>query len=542
MFIETSLPFLALLTLRISGALTFIGFVLLFFRKHQWVGHFFGIITTGGAALLLVVSILMMYVPINADGEIFSLPLGIVTVGFHVDALSIFFILLVNVIGLAASWNNNAFLEGNTAKNFWQEPITFHTFVNLFHFTMLLVPMVDNLIGVWIAIELTTLGSAFLVAYQRDRSSWEATWKYLVITSTGIILALLGTMFLANSIPLDVIKEIKTNKDQVLNWTFLMDLAKGGELDNTKSFVWLAFLFALLGYGTKAGLAPMHTWLPDGHGEAPSPISALLSGVLLKSALYAILRFYTLTNVVLEDNKIWTSYAILFVGMLSLVVAVPFILKENVFKRVLAYHSLEHMGIITFGIGVGGPIAISGAVLHILNHAITKALMFLAFGNVMKQYEKRGIRQKEINGVLRTMPLTGALLSLGGLALVGTPPFNVFMSEFIILWGGIDQLWNSYASIKPVLGKPILVIAISIFIISTSLIFYGLMNHMGKLLLNNLEDNPNLENGSTWEKVGWQQTGPLIFLFVLMLSLGLWVFPPLAILINRSVQVILGIG
>lgn len=157
----------------------------------------------------------------------------------------------------------------------------------------------------------------------------------------------------------------------------------------------LAFLFIVVGYGTKAGFAPMHTWLPDGHAEAPAPISALLSGVLLKSALYAILRFYTIANACIGDRT-YTSAILLGAGVVSLVLAAPLILKEqNPFKRVLAYHSLEHMGIITFGVGIGAPLALFGALLHTFNHATTKSLMFLAFGNIMRRYEARGIQAQQ---------------------------------------------------------------------------------------------------------------------------------------------------
>ena len=272
----------------------------------------------------------------------------------------------------------------------------------------------------------------------------------------------------------------------------------------------------------------MHTWLPDGHGEAPSPISALLSGVLLKAALYAILRFYTLTNLVLGDSK-QTSTAILIVSLFSLIVATPLILKKNRFKRVLAYHSLEHMGIITFGLALGGPIAVFGALLHSLNHAITKALIFLAFGNVIKQYGERGIQEQEITGVLKSMPITGGILTLGGLALVGAPPFNIFMSEFIILWGAFNQFW-----LPKEFAPWVVVLAIGIFAFSTTLIFFGLVRHLGKIVLNQSSRYDRIE------KLSWSRTAPLVMLSFLMLSLGVWIFPFLANLINESVKVILG--
>ncbi|MBK8050518.1 MAG: hypothetical protein IPK16_27485 [Anaerolineales bacterium] len=200
----------------------------------------------------------------------------------------------------------------------------------------------------------------------------------------------------------------------------------------------LSFLFVLVGYGTKAGFAPCTPGCPMGMGEAPAPISALLSGVLLKSALYAILRFSTLTNAALGSSQ-FTSSLLLGTGLVSLLLATPFILNErNRFKRVLAYHSLEHMGIIAFGLGIGGPIALFGALLHTLNHALTKALMFLSFGTVAGRFTGPTSNQRTLSNVLMLMPALGLILAIGGLALVGMPPFNIFLSELIILWGSAE--------------------------------------------------------------------------------------------------------
>ena len=328
------------------------------------------------AICLVLAAILSIFPPEQQILRTILVPL-VGQVGLLVDALSVYFILLVNLVAFAASCNIVI------APPSPQRPFSFNLLLNLFHCTMLLVPIVDNLVALWIAIEATTLVSTVLVTWRRDFSAWDAGWKYLIVTSTGIIFALLGTMFLANAAK-NLIPAIAGDQNQVMNWTFLYANVERLAPD----FVKLSFLFIIVGYGTKAGLAPMHTWLPDGHGEAPAPISALLSGVLLKSALYAILRFYTLTNASLGSTT-FTSSVLLGAGLISLVAAIPFILNErNRFKRILAYHSLEHMGIITFGVGIGGEIALFGALLHALNHAVTKSLMFLAFGNIMRRYEE----------------------------------------------------------------------------------------------------------------------------------------------------------
>ena len=522
-------------TLGIPSVLAILSVIaLLFPRAYRLTGRLLGWFTFAGSLIAFALTFLIVNMIFQVESQSYSYPVNLlgenlVTIDFHIDSLSVFFILLVNTIALAVSWNDLAYLAEIEPQNKWQQPVTFHALVNFFHFTMLLVPVIDNLVGVWIAIELTTVGSAFLLAFERKRSSWEATWKYLIVTSTGIILALLGTIFLANAIPEDRLGDLlQANQgDKALDWTYLMSNAHFLK----PTFVWFAFLFALAGYGTKAGLAPMHTWLPDGHGEAPSPVSALLSGVLLKSALYVILRFYTLTNLVLKSN-IETSAVLLVIGLLSLIIATPFILKENPFKRVLAYHSLEHMGIITVGLGLGGSIAIFGAILHMFNHAITKALMFLTFGNIMKNYAKHGIDQREITGILRSMPITGAILALGGLALVGTPPFSIFMSEFLILWGGISPLINSASQESP-FPKGVIITAIVLFILSTTLIFYGLVKHLTKLVLGKAKEDLRFGKPSLAE------IGPLLFLFVIMLVMGIWIYPPLATLIQKSVAIVI---
>jgi hydrogenase-4 component F len=533
--IPVLLCFLAIVTIALDS-------YLLYLRVRQHVVSRLGY---WGVGILVLLDIVLL-INLKMAHPVIPLANYSVNIVFYIDSLSLFFILLVNLVAFVVSWNDIAYLEHVKPERseVLRQPIMFHALVNLFHFTMVLVPMVDNLVALWIAIELTTLFSAILVAFQNRRESWEAAWKYLIITSTGIILALLGTMFLAKALPIALFSSNQAS-DTLMNWSNLVKLAQTNQLE--PEFVKLAFLFALVGYGTKAGLAPMHTWLPDGHGEAPAPISALLSGVLLKSAFYAILRFYILTNLRLGDNT-FTSGFLLGIGLLSLLLAVPFILKENIFKRVLAYHSLEHMGIITFGLGLGGPIAIFGVLLHSLNHALTKSLMFLSFGNIIRNYEQAAIqdgydyKQDKITGILRSMPVTGGILTLGGLALVGTPPFNIFMSELIILWGGLNRLVHPEMTANPAartanylpnLPGWIVYAAIGLFILSTTLIYYGLVHHLGKHVLHKMPGDRRLPERF------WKDLVPIILLSGAVLLLGIWIIPPLANLINAGVSIIL---
>jgi hydrogenase-4 component F len=448
----------------------------------------FDALTIALAAASMLASLALVAVsspePIDFTAPILPLPWP---ADFYLDALSVYFLLLVNLVALFAACYVPSFLARDGLVRSRDQSAAFHFLFNLFHFTMVLVPMVDNLVLLWMAVELTTLVSTLLVRFRDDRRALEAAWKYLMITTTGIIFALLGTAFLAAAAQIvekDLINRGLIESIDLISWRGVQTMAADHPTALTRSdlltpLVELAFVCALIGYGAKAGFAPLHTWLPDGHGEAPTPVSALLSGVLLKSALFAILRFYTLTNLMLNDEAHFTSSLLLMVGLFSLVVATPFILKRNRFKRLLAYHSLEHMGIIAFGLGIGGSLAVFGALLHALNHALTKALMFLSYGHTQLLYAKQGAfvtvdesSDEPIRGVLKALPLHGGLLAMGGLALVGSPPFNIFQSEFIILWAAITHSPASW--VAP---------AVAVFLVSVTLIFGGLVAHLSRLLL-----------------------------------------------------------
>lgn len=467
-------------------------------------------------------------------------------VDFYLDALSVYFLLLVNLVAFFASWYTVEYLHFDARHGEHHNPAFFHLFFNAFHLTMLVVPMVDNLVILWVAIELTTLASTLLVRYRRRRGTLEAAWKYIILTTAGIVFALFGTILLTDAIRPDTCLKIAQEfvgpqaacsdlpSSELLRWSRLAHEDVAGFLDPT--LVTLSFLFVFIGYGTKAGFAPMHTWLPDGHGEAPSPVSALLSGVLLKSALYAILRFYTITNLNQSGNEIFTSSVLLFSGLFSLILATPFILKHNKFKRILAYHSLEHMGIISFGLGIGGELALFGALLHALNHALTKALMFLTFGFIRREYIHQtnipDLEERQITGVLRSMPISGLVLLVGGLGLVGSPPFNIFFSEFIILWAAFDRITPPHAEGQ--LPAGIYVLAVAIFLITVTLIFGGLVAHLARLLL----DRPPFRRG----REDPLTLLPLLVLVLMILIFGITVpdapvnFPEL---LSRSTDIVL---
>jgi hydrogenase-4 component F len=286
-----------------------------------------------------------------------------------------------------------------------------------------LVASTQHLAVLWVAVEATTLATAPLVYFYRRRGALEAAWKYLLLCSVGIALALLGTFFLG-------IAGSAVFPAPGLSLSSLVHAAP------QLSHAWLkaGFILALVGYGTKMGLAPLHTWLPDTHSQAPSPISALLSGALLNGALLALLRFYQVA--LASGNGAFAHTLLLVLGFASLVVACAFLVGQRDYKRLLAYSSIENMGIIAIGIGVGGG-GVFGALFHALNHSLAKAGLFYCAGNVLRRYGTTGAR--EVRGMLRHQPATGVLFLLLFLALGGMPPFGAFWSKLLIFQAAVGS-------------------------------------------------------------------------------------------------------
>lgn len=270
----------------------------------------------------------------------------------------------------------------------------------------------------WIAVEATTLATAPLIYYNQSKRSLEAAWKYLLICSVGIAIALLGIFFIAAACH-------GTQAD--LSLPSLVEHA--GELN--QKLLRMGFIMVLIGFGTKMGLAPMHNWLPDAHSEAPSPISALLSGTLLNCALLGILRIVEICHAAGLDA--FTGRLLVIFGLMSLFIAAVFISYQKDYKRLLAYSSIEHMGVIALAIGVGADFA---GLLHMVGHSMTKALLFMAAGNIFIMYRTKMVA--EVGGLLRTSPATGSLFAVGSLAIIGMPPFLPFISELLVLKKGLD--------------------------------------------------------------------------------------------------------
>ncbi len=344
---------------------------------------------------------------------------------FYMDAFSAAFMLLVAFIGLMASIYSRAYIgleveEGIVGR---REQGHYYSLLIVFVSVMMLTFSVRSMAIVWLGIGATTLVSTFLVGFYSKEESTEAAWKYIILCSVGITIALAGfTLVYASTVGV-------IDSDESLDWPALMAAAEG--LDPT--MMKMAMVLIIVGFGTKVGFVPMHTWLPDAHSQAPSPISGLLSAVLLNCALYGILRFYFVSEIV---NPGFASTLLLVFGLISLAAATFFIVSARDLKRMLAYSSIENMGLIAIGFGIGSPLAIAAAVIQMVAHSVTKPILFFSAGNIVQSYGTRDMDR--IRGVGKAMPFTAFMLTAGTLAIIGAPPFAVFIGELGLLSGAID--------------------------------------------------------------------------------------------------------
>ena len=373
-----------------------------------------------GISLLLILSLTVVAQVVEGG------PLSALSNWLSVDALGALFLGLVGVIGFLTGLYSIGYMQSEQHEG-EIEPArlsTYYGIFNLFLFTMLLAVTANNIIMMWVAIEATTLGSAFLVGFYGQRTSLEAAWKYIMICSVGVGFGLYGVVLVYSN-------GASAMGDQggAIFWTNLF--AHASSFD--PMLMRLAFAFVLIGFGTKAGLFPMHAWLPDAHSEAPSPVSALLSAVLLNCALLIIIRFYMIVSRAIGPS--YPQTLLMVFGVLSVGVAAFFIISQHNMKRLLAYSSMENMGLIALGLGLGGPLGVLAALLHTINHSLGKTLLFCGSGNVLLKYGTTDMRV--VKGLLRVLPLSAVLLAAGALALGGVPPFNIFLSEFLIITAGI---------------------------------------------------------------------------------------------------------
>jgi len=379
----------------------------------------------------------------------------------------------------------------------------YHLFVALFIFGMFLAVSANNVGVMWVAIEATTIFTALIIPLQLTRASIEASWKYILIGSVGIALAFTGTVlgyfdFIASS----------GQGENALNWPILLAAAPELKPEVMK----LAFIFLFVGYGTKAGIAPMHTWKPDAYGESPGPLGALMSSSLFAVTIYAILRWKTVTDVTLGSG--FTDVLFLGLGMLSLVIAVFSIVLIRNYKRMLAYSSIEHTGLICLGLGLG-PLGAFAALLHLINHTVAKSMMFFLADKIEQRFGSAFIR--DVRGLSRAMPWTGGLFALTLLMLIGLPPGGFFVSEFALFRAGfaLGHPW--------LMGGTLALLAIA---------FVSFVHHLHRMLFGSLPDRIPIGETGRWGSV------PLLFGAATLIVLGLILPAPLVALLDHIVAVV----
>ncbi len=409
-----------------------------------------------------------------------------------VDPLNVFLVALTAFVGFTTSLFSRPYMriEHDHGRLSSRRLRLYHSMFQMFSFTMLLALTTNNMGILWVSMEAATLTTVLLVSLYRTPASLEAAWKYFILCGVGIAQALFGTILLYFAA-----EKVLGGGSGALLWTRL-DAVKG-QLEPT--VLSLAFVFLLVGYGTKVGLVPLHNWLPDAHAEGPTPVSAVLSGLLLNVALYAVVRCKVLADGALHSNL--PGMLMMGFGLLSVVVASFFLSRQKDVKRLFGYSSIEHMGIVTFAFGMGGPVASFAGLLHMTVHSLTKSAIFFAVGHAAQKCGSQMI--DDIRGLIKLSPTVGWGLMLGGLAILGMPPSGVFASEFLILTTAMkEQPW----------ATPILLVALGVAFAA----IFGKVQPMvfGEPTAKRLPHKPAML--------------PVFIHLGLVLMLGLWIPPYLA--------------
>ena len=424
------------------------------------------------------------------------------------DALAVVFLLLLGLIAVSVAIYSVGWMKGEVDSGHLplKQVRYYFALVHGFIATMVVTVLADNLGVLWIAMEGTTITSAILVGFRGNQHGLEAAWKYIIVTTVGIAFGLFGTV-LIYAAAAHTQGGVFTG---AMSWVSIATISK--QLD--PAIVRIGFIFVMIGYGTKAGLAPMHMWLPDAHSQAPTPVSALLSGALIKCAIFGIIRFHIIARAACGPE--FSGELLLIFGLVSVVVATPFILAQHDVKRLLGYHSVEHIGIVALGLGFGGHLGVYGALLHVINHGVTKALVFLGAGELIARYHSRDMRT--IRGYFGVAPVGATLLLFGTLSLAGLPPFSIFVSELLVVAAGINA------------GH---MFAVGIFLLMLLIIFAGLIHHVGEMVFGTASAEVSREREQVSPLVG------MMLLAALMLALGLFIPVPLDQLLTQAVEVVL---
>lgn len=415
-----------------------------------------------------------------------------------VGAFEAFVLGITVVVGLIATLHSVGYLRGEQEKGMigFTRVKECYILMNLFLLCMYLAITTTNPIIMWIAIEATTLSTVFLISFFNRKADIEAAWKYLIINSVGLLLGLLGTiLFIAQA----------SSHDNLVNWNSFST-----SLDQLDPLIGkIAFVFILVGYGTKMGLVPMHTWKPDAYNKAPLPVVSLLSGALLNVALLAILRFKIIIDSVVGVTFSQTLF--IFIGIMSIVLAALIIFTQNNYKRLLAYSSIEHAGIMMLGFGFGG-IGVFGAILHMAYHAFAKSLLFLVSSNIALRYSSSKI--SDVSGMLKSMPHTTVLFVIGILTIVGIPPFGIFFSEFYILLSAFNN-------------HPLIAVLV---ILSLAIVLTGFFKQGFSMIFGAVPSNIKIGETDMWRLV------PIALLALLLVIAGLFIPDPILDLVKESVR------
>lgn len=425
---------------------------------------------------------------------------------FYIDAFNVYLILLNAFVGMTTAVFSGPYMAHEVAIGRVDDKRMrlYYSMYQGFLFTMLVALSTNNLGVLWVSIEGATLATVLLVSLYRTRESIEAGWKYFIICGVGISQALFGTILVYFAA-----EQTLPGQDEGLLWTVLQEHA-----DKMDSGVMaLAFVFLLVGYGTKVGLVPLHNWLPDAHSEGPTPMSAILSGLLLNIALYAIIRFKMLVDPALGNHL--AGNLMMGFGMLSFSVAGLLLHRQKDVKRMFSYSSIEHMGLMTFAFGIGGPLATFGALLHMIVHSLTKSAIFITVGHAAHIAGSQAISQ--IRGLIRTQPVVGWGLLIGTCAIAGLPPFGVFTSEFL--------LFNATIKSYPWLAVPL--------VLGLTIAFAGLFRNLQPMVYGEppVDQQPIVAN--MW---------PVVLHLALVLWLGISIPTVLAQWLNQATLMIVGQG
>ncbi len=427
---------------------------------------------------------------------------------FRVDAFNVYLVVLTAFVGLTTSIFSRPYMQHvcDTGKTSEKGMRVYHAMYQAFMFTMLLALTTDNLGVLWVSVEGATLTTVLLVSLYHTPEAIEAAWKYFILCGVGIALALFGTV-----LTYFAAQHVITDPDAGLTWSTLYQHA--GSLEPT--VMRLAFVFLLVGYGTKIGLVPMHQWLPDAHSEGPTPMSAVLSGLLLNVALYAVVRLKMLVDgsLAATDAPHLAGHLLMGFGLISFMVAGLFLHRQRDIKRMFSYSSIEHMGLMTFAFGLGGPLATFGALLHMLVHSLTKSAIFITVGHAAHIAGTQSIQR--IRGLIRTQPAVGWSLLLGVAAIAGFPPFGVFTSEFLLLT----------ATMK---AQPWLTLGL---LTGLAVAFAGLFRNLHPMVYGNPPEGQQPVQANML---------PVLIHLGLVLSLGLYIPAFLASWLNRATELITG--